>query len=349
MNFASDNTSGVHPKIMAALQAANEGKVPSYGADSVTRAAEDMVREVLDVPEAAVHFVATGTAANALALSVVTPPWGRVFCHQTAHIQTSEANAPEFYIGGGKLVPVAGVGGKITPEGLVDTLTEFGRSSVHSGANAALSLTNATEVGTVYSVEEIADLAELAHGAGMQVHLDGARIANALAGANVAPADMTWRAGVDLLSLGGTKNGCMGVEAVVFFDPSTAEEFAYRRKRGGHLLSKHRFLSAQMLAWLQDGLWLELARHANDMAHHLGLELSRLPGVRIDQRVDSNGVFATLPRDMAIAARDAGASFHIWPGDHLDDGESDLPVRFICSWSTTPDEVERLLAVLAKG
>lgn len=349
MNFASDNISGVHPQIMAAIVAANDGKLPSYGADKLTRAAEDMVREVLDAPEAAVYFVATGTAANALALSVVTPPWGRVFCHETAHIQTSEANAPEFFIGGGKLVPVRGEGGKMTPAGLKAALVEFGRSSVHSGANAALSLTNGTELGTAYGISEIAELADIAHNAGMQVHLDGARFANAVAGANVAPADMTWRAGVDLLSFGGTKNGCMGVEAVVIFDPSTAEEFAYCRKRGGHLLSKHRFLSAQMLAWLQDGLWLKLARHANDMAQELGQGLSRLPGVRIDQKIQTNGVFATLPHEMVMAAKRAGASFHIWPGDHLDDGKSDLPVRFVCSWSTTPDEVSDLLAVLAKG
>ncbi|MDF3606204.1 beta-eliminating lyase-related protein [Paracoccus sp. DMF-8] len=262
MNFASDNTGGVHPRIMQAIAAANAGNLPSYGADGITGAAQNALRRIFDAPEAAVHFVATGTAANALALSLLTPPWGRVFCHQSGHIQTSESGAPEFYTSGAKLVPVAGAHGRIDPDALAGALHEFGRSSVHAGRNAAISLTNATEWGTVYDPDQVATLADAAYRAGMAAHMDGARFANALAAQDVSPADLSWRAGVDVLTLGGTKNGCMGVEAVLIFDPARAEEFEYRRKRGGHLLSKHRFLSAQILAWLEDGLWLEIAAHA---------------------------------------------------------------------------------------
>lgn len=350
MNFASDNTGGVHPRIMAALTVANEGRLPSYGTDAITLAAQQKIREVFDAPDAAVHFVATGTAANALALSLFTPGWGRVFCHETAHIQTSESGAPEFFTSGGKLVAVAGASGRITPEAFGAALMTHGRSSVHAGRNAMLSLTNATEWGTVYTAAQVSGLAAIAHELGMAVHMDGARFANALAAApGLSAADLTWRAGVDVLSLGGTKNGCMGAEAVVIFDPALSEDFEYRRKRGGHLLSKHRFLSAQILAWLEDDLWLELAGHANAMAAALGQGLADLPGVVLDQPVQTNSVFATLPRGMALRALDAGVAFHIWPGDHVDDGQGPLPVRLVCGWDTDPREIEAVLALMAQG
>lgn len=349
MNFASDNTGSVHPRIMAAIAAANEGKLPSYGSDVITLAAEDRLRRVFEAPDAAIHFVATGTAANALALSVLSPGWGRVFCHESAHIQTSESGAPEFYTSGAKLVPVAGTGGRITASGLEVALSAYGRSSVHSGRNAVLSLTNATECGTIYSPPQIAALSAIARGAGVVTHMDGARFANALAAQDCTPADLSWRAGIDALSLGGTKNGCMGVEAVLVFDPSHAHELEYRRKRGGHLLSKHRFLAAQILAWLDEGLWLDLARGANAMAGLLATGLGDLLGVTLDQPVETNSVFATLPRDMAMRLRDAGAVFHTWPGDHVDDGQGPLPVRLVCGWDTDLREIEAFLTVSAQG
>lgn len=346
MNFASDNAGGVHPKIMAALAAANAGHVPSYGEDSITLAAQDRVRELFDAPQAAVHFVPSGSAANGLALSLLTPGWGKVFCHADAHIQTSETGGPEFFTGGAKLVPMAGTGGKIQPETLAETLAAH-QVSVHSGVNAALSLTNATEWGTVYTSDEIAALTAIARRQGMAVHMDGARFSNALASLDVAPGDLTWRAGVDVLSLGGTKNGCMGVEAVVIFDPARSEEFTYRRKRGGALLSKHRFLSAQVLAWLDGDLWLQLARHANAMAHELALGLSRMPGVRIDQRVETNSVFARIPREMHNRACGAGVCYHLWPHGQ-DDGDSDpVGIRLVCGWDTRLDDVEAALRALA--
>lgn len=346
MNFASDNTSGVHPHIMRALVAANDGNLPSYGEDRLTAAATDRLRDLFEAPEACVYFVPTGCAANALALSLFAPGWGRIFCHESAHIQTSESGAPEFYSAGAKMIGLPGAGGLIAPDGLRKALLDYGRSSVHSGKNSALALSNATEWGRVYSPSQLSDLSAIARQAGMAVHLDGARLANALAARQVSPAQMTWRAGVDALSFGATKNGCMGVEAVMIFDPSHAEEFEYRRKRGGHLLSKHRFLAAQMLAWLDDGLWLDLARHANAMAADLGRRLAGIEGVQLLQPVESNGVFVTLPRAAHDRARDAGARFHVWPGDQFDDGHGPVGVRLICGWSTCATEIDALLAAL---
>lgn len=349
MNFASDNTGRVHPKIMAALVAANEGHLPSYGTDPITRAAQDKVREVLDAPDAAVHFVATGSVANALSLAMMTPGWGRVFCHETAHVQTSETGAPEFYMGGGKLLLVPGAQGKMTVESFGRKLVDYGRDSVHSGQNTGLTLTNATEWGTIYSVSEVTALAATAREVGLQVHLDGARFANAAAAQNAPAADLTWRAGVDILSLGGTKNGCMGVEAVVMFDGEKSMEFEYRRKRGGHLFSKHRYLAAQMLAWLDEGLWLELAGHANAMARQLGNGLAAIAGIRLDAPVQTNSVFATLPREMIERIELAGAQFHFWPHDEAWDGEDAAGLRFVCGWDTLAEDVEAFLNVLRQG
>ena len=347
MNFASDNAGAVHPRIMAALAAANDGHVPAYGGDRITRAAQELVREVFDAPEAAVHFVPTGTAANALSLSLLAPGWGKVFCHQDAHIQTSETGAPEFFTGGAKLITVPGTGGKITAEALAEALILNGRDSVHAGQNAALSLTNATEWGTVYDIDEVTALTGIAHAQGLACHMDGARFVNALVSLDVAPADLTWRAGIDVLSLGGTKNGCMGVEAVVIFDPALSDEFEFRRKRGGALVSKHRYLSVQVLAWLEGDLWLQMARHANTMARELALGLSRLPGVRIDQRVETNAVFATLPRGLYQRARGAGIGFHLWPHTQNEAGDEPLSVRLVCGWDTRLDDVSGALAALS--
>ncbi|MFB9223748.1 threonine aldolase family protein [Paracoccus cavernae] len=347
MNFASDNTGRVHPKIMAALAAANEGHLPSYGTDPITRAAQDRIREIFEAPEAAVHFVSTGTASNALALSLLTPGWGRVFCHENAHIQTSETGAPEFFMGGGKLLLVGGEGGKMDTASFAHALQTYGDASVHAGQNSGLSLTNGTEAGTIYSVGEVRDLSAMAHDAGLAVHMDGARFANALAAQNTSAADATWRAGVDILSLGATKNGCMGAEAVVIFDPAKSMEFEYRRKRGGHLFSKHRYLSAQILAWLDDGLWLELAGHANAMARALAEGLAGIAGVAIDQRVETNGVFVTLPQAAVTRLVAAGASFHYWPEPA--EGDASVSLRLICGWDTRPEDVERFLSVLREG
>ncbi|WP_347266863.1 beta-eliminating lyase-related protein [Paracoccus sp. (in: a-proteobacteria)] len=347
MSFASDNAGGVHPRIMAALTTANEGHVPAYGADRITQAAQDRLREVFEAPGAAVHFVTSGTAANALALALLAPGWGKVFCHADAHVQMHETGAPEFFTGGAKLVTVPGAAGKITPEALTAALAAHAPEGVHSGRNAALSLTNASEWGTLYRPAETAALTAIAHAQGLGAHLDGARLANALAALDVSPAEASWRAGIDVLSLGATKNGCMNVEAVLIFDPAKSEEFEFRRKRGGGLVSKQRYLSAQILAWLEDGLWLQLARHANAMAHELTLGLSRLPGVRIAQPVESNAVFVSLPPELHRRACAARICHHLWPESQPLDGTAPVTVRLVCGWDTGLEDVTRLLAALA--
>lgn len=343
MNFASDNCSGVHPAIMVALADANGGMVPSYAGDDLTAAAEARIREVFEAPEARVAFVATGTAANALSLATYTPPWGRVFCHAEAHIQTSEAAAPEFYSGGAKLALIEGADGRISPEALDAAQMVFGRDNVHAGRNAMLSLTNATEQGTVYAPDAVAALAERAHAGGLKVHMDGARFANAVARLGCSPAELTWRAGVDIMSFGGTKGGCMAVEAVIMFDPDRIEALGFRRMRAGHLWSKHRFLSAQMLAWLEGGLWLELAGHANRMAADLGRGLAQVEGVTLVQPVESNAVFAKLPRAVASRLREQGAVFHDWPHVQPPDAP-DVTVRLVASWATEADQVSDFIA-----
>lgn len=344
MDFASDNTSGAHPKVIEALIAANEGHAPSYGADDWTTRAVARIREVFEAPGAEVFLVASGTATNALSLAAVGKPWGKIFCHKGAHVETSECGAIPFYSGGADLVPVPGYHGRIAPGALTAALEAYGRADVHAGERVALTLTNSTEAGTVYSPDAVARLAGLAHQAGMAVHMDGARLANALAALGCAPADLTHRAGVDILSLGGTKNGGLAVEAVVVFAPERASGLAMRRMRAGQLWSKHRFLAAQMLALLEGGLWLELAGHANGMAVRLGRGLVDA-GIVLDHPVEANQVFAAIPSARLARARGAGLVCHDWP--HTQPPAADpRHVRLVCGWTTTAAEVDAALSAL---
>ena len=343
MFFASDNSSGVPPEILAALATANEGYAPSYGNDPIMTRVRDRLREIFEAPEAAVYLVATGTAANALAMSLACPPWGAVFCHRFAHAAEDECGAPEFFTGGAKLVLVDGAHGKMTPDTLAASLARTGASGVHGVQRGMLSITNVTEAGTVYSVAEVAALAALARAQNLPVHMDGARFANALVATNASPAEMTWKAGVDILSFGGTKNGLMGVEAVILFDPAKAWEFELRRKRGGHLFSKHRYLSAQMDAYLQDDLWLRLARHANAKGARLSLGIASLPGGSLMHPVQANMMFAQVPQAAHDRATAAGAAYYQMP--HLGEGAC----RLVCSWSTTEPDVDRFLGLLAEA
>lgn len=347
MNFASDNTSGVPAPIRDAVIAATTGYAPSYGSDDATSAARDMVRAVFDAPEAEIALVPTGSAANALALACYCPPWGAVLCHKRAHINVDECGAPEFFTGGAKLVALDGPDATVSLDALQDALTQMQGGGVHQVRPAVLSLTNLTECGTVLTPAYIETRAELARAHGLTVHLDGARLANALAATGASPADMTWRAGVDVLSLGGTKNGLMGVEAVVLFNPARAEELAIRRKRAGQLLSKHRYMSAQILPWLTDGFWLELASHANAMAALLedGLRARAIP-LRFAR--GGNMVFADLTQAQHNAAQKAGARYFLWP-DHATLGTNDarITARLVTSWSTTPEDVVMFLGTLA--
>lgn len=344
MYFASDNSSPVPEQVMTALTRANDGYAMPYGNDPIMDEVRAQICEVFEAPEAAVYLVATGTTANALSLSILCPPWATVFCHRNAHIEEDECGAPEFYMGGAKLTLLEGADAKIAPESLRQALAFAARAGVHNVQKGALSITNATEAGAVYSPEEVATLCAIAHEAGIPCHMDGARFANALVAAGCTPAEMTWKAGIDVLSFGGTKNGLMGVEAVVIFDPEKAWEFELRRKRGGHLFSKHRYLSAQMQAYLAEGLWLDLAGRANDSAHALSQGLLDA-GAALLHPTQANAVFASFPRSAHQRLHDAGAAYYFWPFNQSLDGPGDemLSARLVCSWSTTEADVAQFL------
>ncbi|MEI4473651.1 threonine aldolase family protein [Frigidibacter sp. MR17.24] len=348
MFFASDNSSPAAPQVMAALAAANEGYAMPYGRDAIMDRVRARIREIFEAPEAAVYLVATGTAANSLSLAILCQPWQGVFCHRNAHVEEDECGAPEFFIGGGKMVLVEGEHAKMTPDALRRQIQFTGRGGIHNIQRGAVSITNATEHGTVYFPGEIRKLTAVAREFGLPVHMDGARFTNALVATGASAADMTWRAGVDVLSFGGTKNGCAGVEAVVIFDPKRAQEFEFRRKRGGHLFSKHRYLSAQMDAYLTDGLWLDLARRANAAAGRLSTGILQVPGTKLVHPTEANAVFAAFPRAAHRRAQDAGAAYYLWPGDQPLDGPDAEPLaaRMVCSWSTTAEDIDRFLGLV---
>ena len=329
MSFHSDNCSGASPEVMAAILEANEGAAQSYGDDAIMDAARARIREVFEAPEAAVYLVATGTAANSLAMSISCPPWGAMFAHRNAHVIIDECGAPEFFTNGAKLIPVEGDDGRITPETLALALTRIVQGDVHSVQRGMLTLTNVTEAGTVYGAADVAALTAIARANGMPSHMDGARFANAIVATNAPPAEMTWRAGVDVLSFGGTKNGCMAVEAVVIFDPAKAWEFELRRKRGGHLFSKHRYLSAQMLAYLAKDHWLKNARNANRMAALLAAGLADA-GIPLRSPVQANMLFP------------------LWPDSRAQHPASALMEdRLVTSWNTTTADVTGFLAAVS--
>jgi threonine aldolase len=351
MNFASDNGAGVAPQILDAIVASSKVNAPAYGADDYTARAQALLSETFETKVAA-FLAATGTAANALALSALVNPWEAVFCHEEAHIHDDECGAPELFTAGAKLVGIAGEGGKITPEGLRETLDRFPRGLVKSFQPGALSLSQATEAGTIYSVSEVSELSSIARRNGIGVHMDGARLANALVSAKATPADMTWRAGVDILTLGATKNGALACEAVVFFDQGRAKNFAFQRKRGGQTLSKGRFLGAQMEAYLADGLWLRLAERANASARRLARGLEATPNVRLAWPTAANEVFVVAPTAMVARWRAAGAMFHEWstrsvaPERALRNGET--LVRLVTSFETASSEIDRLIGCCAE-
>jgi threonine aldolase len=345
MNFASDNTGPAHPRVMEALARANDGSAMPYGNDPLSEAAVEAVRAVFEAPEATVAFVATGTAANALALACMVRPFETVFCSRVAHIEEDECGAPEFYMGGAKLTLLDEVDGRIVPGAFEAALAAVRGRGIHCVQAGALSLTQLTERGTAYSLEQIAALAGQARAAGLPVHLDGARFANACAALGCTAAEMSWKAGVDVVSFGGTKNGCLGVEAVVFFDPAMGRELELRRKRAGHLWSKHRYLAAQMLAYATDGLWLEMARSANAACRALVAALGDVPGARIAHPPAGNMIFADLPRAAHARAFAAGARYGLYPDDDLTGpGEELLRCRLVCDWSKRQDEIDALRA-----
>jgi threonine aldolase len=349
MNFASDNAGPVHPEVMAALMRANAGHAKAYGADAIMDEVRARVRQIFDAPEAAVYLVATGTAANSLLLATLANPWDTVFCAPMAHIQEDECNAPEFFMGGAKLTLVGERDAKITPEGLRRAISAEETRGVHGPQRGPVSLTQATEKGTVYSEGELRAVTGVAKEFGLKVHMDGARFANALVSLGISAGEMTHRAGVDAVSFGGTKNGLMGVEAAVIFDPALAWEFELRRKRGAHLFSKHRYLSAQMLAYLTDDLWLRSARAANAKLQSVVKGL-REAGAEIAWEPEANLVFARLPRAVHQRLIAAGAVYYVWDGDpEVGDPDEMLMARFVCDWSVPESDIARFLDVLQAG
>ena len=345
MNFASDNSGPALPAVMQAMIDANAGYSPSYGEDALMDEVRDRLRTLFEAPQASIYLVATGTAANALALATLSQPWQTVFCTPLAHIHTDECNAPEFFTGGAKL-SLVGQADKMTPDALRAAIGAWPAGDVHNPQHGPVALTQATERGRVYTCPEIAALCQIARDHGLPVYMDGPRFANAVAALGCTPAEMTWKVGIDAVSMGGTKNGCLGVEAVIFFTPENAWEFELRRKRSAHLFSKHRYLSAQMLGYLRDNLWLDTAQTANARAARLAEGLRDVPGVGIVFDREVNMIFATLPRAMHQRLRAAGAAYALYNGP-LDNGPADEPLmmRLVCDWSITEAEISRFLEI----
>jgi len=343
MEFASDNTAGTHEAILAALADANDGRVKSYGYDPWTKGAEEALGRVFE-REVSAFLVLTGTAANALALSSIVPSYGAVLCHDEAHLHTDECGAPELFSGGAKLMPLAAVGGKISAAHVARILDNLARGE-HESKPAAVSITQLTELGTAYSLAEIGALGDVCRARKLKFHMDGSRFANALVHMGCTAADLTWRAGVDVMSFGATKNGALALEAVIFFDQSLAEDFRYRRKRAGQLLSKSRYLGAQMLAYLEDGLWLRNAERSNAMAGLLAEKLAEINGVRLPLATEGNQVFAIMPKRLHDAMLKGGAHYYAWPAratsvEGIEEGE--CLARFVASYRTTEKDVTAL-------
>jgi threonine aldolase len=328
--FASDTYAGICPEALAALAEANRGHAPAYGDDPWTARAAALLRDLFET-DCAAFFVPTGTAANALALAALCQSYHSVVCHADAHVQTDECGAPEYAARGIKLVPIAGRDGKLDPETVRHAARQ--RRDVHSHKPGVLSLSQATEAGTVYGAEEVRALGQAARDSGLRVHMDGARFANALATLGLPPRAVTWQAGVDVLCLGGTKNGLAAGDLIVFFDRALAEGFDYRRKQAGHLMAKMRFVAAPWVVLLESGAWLRNARHANAMARRLEDGLRSVPGLRILYPVQANAVFVQMPERWAEGLHSRGWHFYSIAG-----GE-----RLMCSWDTEPADIDSLV------
>jgi threonine aldolase len=343
VNFASDNVYGVDPRIMQAMVDANARLTDvSYCHDDDSKQVDARLSEIFE-KEVKSFLVVNGTGANSLALSAMCPSYGGIFCHEGSHINTDECNAPELITGGAKLITMTGEGNKLQPAAVKNKIGHFLHGE-HGAKPAALSVTQATELGTIYTCDEITALCSVAKEHGLKVHMDGARFANALVSLGCTPAEMTWKAGVDVLSFGGTKNGGMILESVVFFDTRLAEDFLYRRKRAAQLVSKGRYLSAQMLAYLRDDVWLPNAKRANGLAQVLAKGLQQSNRVRLSNPTQANEVFAIMPRATFNSVTAAGAHFYEWPMDGLADDE--VHCRFVLSFATPEEHVQQFLKLM---
>lgn len=336
MNFCSDNATGAAPAVMDAVMRADEGSSMPYGDDPLTKQAEDKIRALFET-DADVFPMATGTIANVLSLAVMTPSYGAIFCHPAAHIVAHECGAPEFFTGGARLLPMDNVNGLSTPEGFDEAWTRQG-DTVHHVQTAGMSLTQISEAGTVYDLETIRTMAAKAHERGLYVHMDGARFANAIAALDCTPAEMSWKAGIDILSFGASKNGCMAAEAVVIFNPELAKTFPFHRKRAGQLFSKMRFVAAQLDAYVTDDLWLNNARHANAMAQKLAQGLKETAGLELLCEPPANMVYADLSEKIMDGLEAEG--FEIYR-----DGDAIGPYnRLVTGFNTDPAHVDAFIA-----
>lgn len=346
MNFASDNWAGATPEVMAALSRANDGAAPAYGNDALTKRVTELFAGVFETP-VEIWFTGTGTASNSLGLAGLSQPGGLIFCSGEAHIATDEWGATEFQTQGMKLVTVPQVAGRMSAEALAEVMGRYPEGNRY-GVPVGLSLTNATELGTVYSPDEVRTLAGMARARGLAVHMDGARFGNAVAATGAKPAELTWKAGVDFLSFGGTKNGCWAAEAIVVFSPDKLKHMAARRQRAGHTFSKSRFVAAQFEAYLGDGNWLRWAGHANARAEQLRAGLRGDGPARLGWESEANEVFAVLPKAAIARVRAAGGTLYEWPAEATEQplrADEDL-VRLVTSWATTGDEVVRFLGLV---
>ncbi|TRD16431.1 threonine aldolase family protein [Palleronia caenipelagi] len=343
MHFASDNSGPAHPQVMEALASANEGYAMPYGKEAAMDRVRDQIRKIFEAPQAEVYLVATGTAANSALLACMTKPWQLIYCSDVAHIEEDECGAPDFFANGARLALVDAPDALIDPDALRARIARTEQGVVHGMQRGPLSITTVTERGTVYSLDHLAQLTGIAQEFGLPVHMDGARFANAMAALGCTPAEMVQ--GVDALSFGGTKNGLLGVEAAVIFDPDLAWEFELRRKRGGHLFSKHRYLSAQMEAYLTDDLWLHSARMANAAAARLAGGLQQIDKVEFLHPPHANIIYAKFPRADHLRLIEAGAQFYSL-GSLDGPGEEPVRARLVCDWSATAENTDRFLEIL---
>ena len=339
MNFKSDNEAPAHPAILEAVVEANRDFTTAYAADRYSRQLDARFSELFET-ECHVLPIATGTAANSIVLGELSPPWGAVLCHQTAHIHCDEGGAPEFYTHGAKLVPLDGDNARLNADRLAKAIDSAGAHGVHNCKPSAVSITQATECGTSYRTEQVRALGDVAHARGLPLHMDGARFANAVAWLGCTPAEITWKSGVDVLSFGATKNGALTAEAVVVFGrPEWLEGLERRRKRGGHLLSKMRYVSAQLLAMLENDLWLDIARTANARAAELAVGIEATPNAALAWPVEANEVFLRADAEVLQALKQRGFEFHIWPG-HED------VARLVCTFATPAQQIQDFLVAL---
>ena len=333
VKFASDNVAGACPEVLDALMKANEGDSAPYGNDDYSKVLQEKFSEIFE-KEVIVYPTASGTAANALALSTMTPVFGNIYCHKLAHINTDECGAPEFYTGGAKLIPLTGINGKITPEELEKNIS--GTGIVHHTQPSSVSITQVCETGEVYELDEIKKITDVAHKHKLNMHMDGARFANALVALNCTPAEMTWKSGIDVLSFGATKNGCIAAEAIIFFKPELVGNISFLMKRAGHLLSKMRFVSAQLDAYISNDVWLKNAKQANKMGKKLSDGLVKHNSIKLAYPTQANEVFAKFPREMIEHLNSLGYKMN---EDELD-GQA---VRLVAAWNTQNSDVESFL------